>query len=117
MYINLTSDTLRIRIEDSDEQHSLSSDIVHKQAGEPALVMHHITRVYTGDEFPIIQSGFAKISGLPEPEAGVNYIVSSEVAHWAATQKRRDVYTPTITNCIKNAHGKLFAVRGLTQFI
>jgi hypothetical protein len=61
---------------------------------------------------PIIKAEFKGINNLPDPEEGVYYIVSSEVAEKA---KRRDVICPD-TDTAMSAFGDIMVIRNFKTF-
>ncbi|MCI4410031.1 MAG: hypothetical protein JHC26_13145 [Thermofilum sp.] len=61
---------------------------------------------------PIIKAEFKGINNLPDPEEGVYYIVSSEVAEKA---KRRDVICPD-TDTAMSVMGDIMTIRNFKTF-
>jgi hypothetical protein len=70
---------------------------------------------------PLVVQRVAGIDGLPAPQEGVGYIVSNMVLQALKAQgiERSDCYAPDTSpeGAVKNYHGKIIGVRGLTQTV
>lgn len=62
-------------------------------------------------EIPITRSVFGEVENLPEPAAGVRYIVSRIVAE--ACPQRTDLYIPDDT--VRDEQGRIVGCRALAQ--
>lgn len=58
----------------------------------------------------------ANVSGLPDPQDGVIYLVSQIVARVEFCRRREDVMAPDTRNSIRNASGGVVAVGGLVRY-
>ena len=63
---------------------------------------------------PIKKTVYGEVSGVPDPQEGVVYLVSALVAQ---ATKREDVVAPdTGPSAVRNADGQVVAVRGFITF-
>jgi len=72
----------------------------------------------TLDGVPVVRTRIGQVIGLPEPEVGTVYIVSSLVAQAAAAMGRDDVLAPDTgpDSAVRDADGRIVAVRRLQAF-
>lgn len=80
-----------------------------------STVQEIIGTVETPDGYaiPVVETRFGEIDGLPEPEDGTIYIVSSLVAQ-AVAGRREDVMAPdTGPTALRDGDGRILAVRRL----
>lgn len=110
--INLTPHTIIVICEAENGQ------IIHgefKPSGQVARVKAEQRVVDVIDGIPVVKTEFAEIEGLPGPEAGKIYLVSSLVAQ--AASGRSDVVAPdTGPSAYRDEEGKIVAVRRFQQF-
>ena len=68
---------------------------------------------------PLATTTLEGIEGLPEPEEGTIFVVSTLVAQAAARYGRRDVVSPDTgpESAIRDESGQIVAVRRLQRFI
>lgn len=123
MIKNYTPHAIRLRVEASNEAIPLASDVVYEPAGPAVRLETKSVIVGYVDDYPIKKTVLGAITGLPEPEDGVVYIVSLPVAQRAAALGRTDVFSPNTApgEDIRYPQGhKLkgltFAVRGFQTF-
>ena len=104
-FVNLTKHDLTIVLENGD-------GLVLPASGEMARVTFFIQQVDEVDGIPIYKTIYEpEITGLPEPEAGTIFIVSSLAAQ---TAKRHDVLAPT--KLIRDDDGRVIAAGGFATF-
>ena len=104
-FINLTQHNLTIVLENGD-------DLVLLASGEVARVTFSTQQVDEVDGIPIFKTVYEpEVTGLPEPQDGTIFIVSSLAAQ---TAKRRDVLAPT--KLIRDDDGQVIAAGGFATF-
>ena len=104
-FINLTTHDLTIVLENGD-------DLILPASGEVARVTFSTQQVDEVDGIPIYKTIYEpEVTGLPEPEDGTIFIVSSLAAQ---TAKRHDVLAPT--NLIRDDDGQVIAAGGFATF-
>lgn len=90
----------------------LNNGTVYEKSGTVA----RISSTYTDfDENGICHVKFGKITGLPESQDGVIYIVSGMVA--SAAKNRMDIVSPATghKDCIRNEQGQIVSVPGFVR--
>ncbi len=70
----------------------------------------------TVDGVPVVRSEMGDLEGLPEPEQGTVYIVSTPAAQKAAALGRPDVLSPDTGPTAIRENGQVKAVRGFQRF-
>ena len=104
-FVNLTQHDLTIVLEDGD-------DLVLPASGEVARVTFSTQQVDEIDGIPVYKTVYEpEVAGLPEPEGGTIFIVSSLAAQ---TVKRKDVLAPT--QPIRDDDGQVVAAGGFATF-
>lgn len=104
-FVNLTQHDLTIVLENGD-------DLVLPASGEVARVTFSTQQVDEVDGIPIFKTVYEpEVAGLPEPEDGTIYVVSSLAAQ---TAKRQDVLAPT--QLIRDGEGQVIAAGGFATF-
>ena len=104
-FINLTTHDLTIVLENGD-------DLVLPASGEVARVTFSTQQVDEVDGIPIYKTIYEpEVIGLPEPQDGTIFIVSSLAAQ---TAKRHDVLAPT--KLIRDNDGQVIAAGGFATF-
>lgn len=104
-FVNLTQHDLTIVIESGN-------DLVLPASGEVARVTFSTQQVDRIDGIPIYKTIYEpEVVGLPEPEDGTIFIVSSLAAQ---TAKRHDVLAPT--KLIRDDDGQVIAAGGFATF-
>ena len=90
----------------------LNNGTVIEKTGTIARVSSRYTEF---DKDGICHVEFGEITGLPEPEEGVVYIVSGMVA--AAAKNRTDVVAPATGHpqCVRNDQGQIVSVPGFVR--
>jgi len=68
-----------------------------------------------GVEVPVEEQTFGEIQGLPAPEEGVYYVVSTLVLTAAKAAGRQDVLAPDTAHAIRDAEGKIIGVPGFAK--
>jgi len=64
------------------------------------------------DGIPVVESVFGEVEGLPEPQDGVVYIVSTPTMLAARKMGRTDVVSPdTGPTAVRDTEGRIVAVR------
>ena len=66
------------------------------------------------DGIPVTRTIFGPVEGLPEPQAGVTFVVSSLVA--GRVPNRPDVVAPDTGPTAIRVNGQIVAVRGFQRF-
>jgi hypothetical protein len=82
-------------------------------SGKVAKVVNYNELIRYVSEIPIFRENFLQLIDLPEPEDGVTYITSKEVAQVA---KRYDVVAPDTGPGAIHKDGQVLAVRGFLTF-
>ena len=104
-FVNLTQHDLTIVLENGD-------GLVIPASGEVARVTFSTQQVDEVIGIPIFKTVYEpEVIGLPEPEDGTIFIVSSMAAQ---TAKRRDVLAPT--KLIRDDDGQVIAAGGFATF-
>lgn len=104
-FVNLTQHGLTIILENGD-------DLVLPASGEVARVTFSTQQVDEVAGIPIYKTIYEpEVTGLPEPEDGIIFIVSSLAAQ---TAKRHDVLAPT--KLIRDDDGQVIAAGGFATF-
>lgn len=104
-FVNLTQHNLTIVFENGD-------DLVLPASGEVARVTFSTQQVDEIDGIPIFKTVYEpEVVGLPEPEDGTIFVVSSLAAQ---TVKRPDVLAPT--KLIRDDDGQVIAAGGFSTF-
>ena len=104
-FVNLTQHDLTIVLEKGD-------DLILPASGEVARVTFSTQQVDEVDGIPIFKTVYEpEVTGLPEPQDGTIFIVSSLAAQ---TAKRRDVLAPT--KLIRDDDGQVIAAGGFATF-
>lgn len=104
-FVNLTQHDLTIVLENGD-------GLVLPASGEVARVTFSTQQVDKVIGIPIFKTVYEpEVTGLPEPENGTIFIVSSLAAQ---TVKRRDVLAPT--KLIRDDDGQVIAAGGFATF-
>lgn len=104
-FINLTQHDLTIILENGN-------DLVLPASGEVARVTFSTQQVDKVDGIPIYKTIYEpEVTGLPEPEDGTIFIVSSLAAQ---TARRHDVLAPT--KLIRDNDGQVIAASGFATF-
>lgn len=107
-FINLTPHPMTLVAPDG-------SQVVIPASGMVARVKAASTVVRTvsvdGIEFPINRTVFGSVEGLPEPEEGTIYIVSTLVLS-ALAGSRSDVVAPDSNSAVRDSDGRIIGVRG-----
>lgn len=104
-FVNLTQHDLTIVLENGD-------DLVLHASGEVARVAFSTQQVDEIDGIPIYKTIYEpEIVGLPEPQDGTIFVVSSLTAQ---TIKRPDVLAPT--KLIRDDDGQVVAAGGFSTF-
>lgn len=90
----------------------LNNGTVIEKSGNIARVSSRYTEF---DGRGICHVEFGEITGLPEPEEGVIYIVSGMVA--SAAKNRNDVVAPATGHpqCVRNDQGQIVSVPGFVR--
>lgn len=99
---NLTPHTVNIVLEDG-------SVIDYPPFGRVARVSAQTKRVGMVGNIPITVTVFGEVEGLPDPEEGVIYIVSSLVAQ--RVPDRLDVFVPS--ESVRDENGRIIGCRSL----
>lgn len=76
-----------------------------RTAGEPVTV--------NGHEIPVSAVGFGQVTGLPDPQPGVLYVMSRAAAE--AVPHRDDVVYPD--GQVRDASGRIIGCRGLARVL
>lgn len=106
-FINLTPHPIRVLDVRGDTHEFVPSG----QVVRVGQVTHEMPEV---GEFRVRTNQSGQISGLPEPQDGVIYLVSGFVL--AAAQGREDVLAPdTGPDCVRDENGHIKAVRGFLR--
>jgi hypothetical protein len=89
---------------------------VYPPSGQQARVSSRAEVVGAVDGVPIVRTVFGELSGLPEPQEGTLFIVSSVVAQ--AVAGRDDVVAPDTgpESVVRDAEGKIIGVRRFQKF-
>lgn len=104
-FVNLTQHDLTIVLENGD-------NLVLPASGEVAQVTFSTQQVDEVNGIPIYKTIYEpKVIGLPEPQAGTIFVVSSLAAK---TVKRPDVLAPT--KLIRDDDGQVIAAGGFSTF-
>lgn len=104
-FVNLTQHNLTIVLENGD-------DLVLPASGEVARVTFSTQQVGEVAGIPIFKTIYEpEVTGLPEPEDGTIFVVSSLAAQ---TVKRPDVLAPT--KLIRDDNGQVIAAGGFSTF-
>lgn len=104
-FVNLTQHDLTIVLENGD-------GLVLPASGEVARVTFSTQQVDEIAGIPIFKTIYKpEVTGLPEPQDGTIFIVSSLAAQ---TAKRRDVLAPT--KLIRDNDGQVIAAGGFATF-
>lgn len=104
-FVNLTQHDLTIILENGDS-------LVFPASGEVARVTFSTQQVDEVIGIPIYKTIYEpEVTGLPEPEDGTIFIVSSMAAQ---TAKRHDVLAPT--KLIRDDDGQVIAAGGFATF-
>jgi len=83
-------------------------------AGQAARVTTSNVKGTPIDGIPFVETFFGQVENLPEPQKDTIYVVSQIVI--AAVPERRDLVRPdTGPSCVRDAEGKIIAVRALTR--
>lgn len=121
--VNLTPHALRIRLTDDNRTEPLVDDIVLEPVKPAARIEQSSAVCEPINGIPVVRSGFGDIIDLPEPRAGVVYVVSLPVAQQAAARGRTDVVSPdtspkggAVRYQDEARKGQIFAVRGFQRF-
>jgi len=81
-------------------------------SGHIARVAVEQREVGTVDGIPVVESVFGQVEGLPDPEPGVVYIVSTPTMLAARQMGRTDVVSPdTGPSAVRDEQGRIVAVR------
>lgn len=104
-FVNLTQHDLTIVLENGNS-------LVLPASGEVARVTFSTQQVDEVDGIPIYKTIYEpEVTGLPEPEDGTIFVVSSLAAQ---TAKRQDVLAPT--QLIRDDDGQVIAASGFATF-
>ncbi len=71
--------------------------------------------VVNGFSIPVVKTEFGETEGLPEPEAGIGYVVSIITANAALAQGRNtsDLYVPS--GLVRNDEGQVIGCKALAR--
>jgi len=83
-------------------------------SGQVARVASRAEAAGEVDGIPVTRTIFGPVEGLPEPQAGVTFVVSSLVA--ARVPERADVVAPDTGPTAIREKGQVIAVRGFQRF-
>lgn len=104
-FVNLTQHNLTIILKNGD-------GLVLPASGEVARVTFSTQQVDEIDGIPIFKTVYEpEVTGLPEPQDGTIFVVSSLAAQ---TAKRQDVLAPT--QLIRDDDGQVIAAGGFATF-
>jgi len=78
-------------------------------SGSVARCSSSNTQIGLANEIPLFKVAYGAVEGLPEPEAGVLYVVSALVR--AAVPARTDVASPG--DLVRDSEGKVIGCKGL----
>ena len=111
-FVNLTPYAIRLRRDIlQPEEDALKTDMVIPPSGKLARI--DVEMIWYGRKvngFPVFETKWGKIQGLPRRRANTIYIVSMICARHT---RRRDVLAPCPdSSAIRTEDGKIFAVRG-----
>jgi len=107
MFVNLTPHTVVVRTADGDIKIEPSGRVARVAVTQE--VIGHV------DAIPIVRSVFGQVEGLPDPEEGTIYVVSTIVAQ--AVPGRPDVVAPdTGPTAVRDDAGRIAAVVRFQQF-
>src|SRR2546421_11328064 len=93
-FINLTKHAVRIRMNDNPLAEPDNTDIVVASSGTEANIATIRESGHEVGGIPAVKISYGAISGLPEPQEGVAYIVSALTAPFASRAGRTDVFAP-----------------------
>lgn len=110
LVINLTPHEIVVR--------RSGSDAVIRPDGRVARVVANCQIVGDALGVPVVRTTWGAIEGLPDPEPGVIYLVSTAVAQAAAAAGRDDVLAPDTgpESAVRDDAGRIIAVRRLQRF-
>jgi len=104
--INLTAHPIHIADADGRVIRTL------EPSGHVARVAVEQREVGVIDGVPVVESVFGEVEGLPEPQDGVVYIVSTPTMLAARKMGRTDVVSPdTGPTAVRDEEGRIVAVR------
>ena len=108
--VNLTPHALVVRLNDGTERRI-------EPSGTIARVATTAREVGTVNGIPVVETTYGDIEGLPAPEDGTVYIVSSLVLAAARASGRADVLAPDTSpeSAIRDDAGRIVAVRRFTR--
>lgn len=110
MIRNLTPHALVLRGQDGQEVTVPPSGIVVRVAPIESLVGEI---AMDGVAVPLIETMFGQIVGLPEPQEGTMYVVSSIVRAALPAGSRPDVLVPA--RLVRDAQGRVIAAAALSR--
>ena len=111
--VNLTPHEIVIRLETGDVRIPASGQVARcssrSEIQPPVRVDYHT--------IPVTKNVIGDVEGMPEPQDGVIYLVSTMVGQKLAGT-RHDVYAPDTSpaSAIRDGDGKVVAVKGLQAF-
>ena len=109
--VNLTPHPLNLMM-DGEEIVIPPSGVIARAREERKLIE---VISYAGREIPVYEVAYGEVENLPEPEAGVIYVVSSLAAQAVRRSQphRRDVYVPG--DPVRDHQGRIIGMRGLCK--
>lgn len=124
--INLTPHTITLRVQGNGVNHGEERDIAILSTGLARvesrdqvalpLALDEPAEWPDGGMFDVTERKFGNITGLPEPQPLIIYVVSMPVAQRAAELGRRDVFGPDTGATAIRENGQVVAVRGLIRY-
>jgi len=88
-----------------------------REVASSGLARVSTSRVQIGevDGIPLFETVFGEVSGLPDAEEGVLFVVSGLVAAHPSVRDRADVYSPG--ELVRDEQGKPIGCRGLSRSV
>jgi len=109
--VNLTPHEIRVVLPDG-------STAVFPSSGQVARLQTVSRPINVEGLPPVVETEVVGIEGLPEPEPGTVYLVSTPLLIYAARMGRLDVLAPDTgpESVVRNESGQVVAVRRLQRF-
>ena len=113
--VNLTKDTVRFYPENP-----MLVPATYLSQGEARVEVHALSERPINTDMhwvPLVRREYGEITGLPDPEDGVIYIVTGDVQRCARdARQRRDLVTPDMSpkSVVKDDTGAVIGVRRFT---
>lgn len=111
--INLTPHDINILMKEDQPPFSMSHKTIPKSGKVARCETVNTLIGYMGTTVPIYQTSYGQVTGLPEQQAGVYYLVAAVVAQ-ACKNTRHDLLVPS--GFVRDEDGNIIGCTSLSDF-